>query len=116
MQSGGLVFEGSEFKGKWNGEKKGVEVAQEVRTQGKTIKEGYVEAQAYFNGMFLELVMVGGLGVRVNLVNGFNGKPVRHYDLKGQHRPEDVFMMMLDNEIFISLYDPNTDKSRLTKI
>lgn len=54
--------------------------------------------------------------MKVRVLNGFNGKQLRVFTLRGDYTIDNVYVTFVNNELFICLYDPQTDRSLVTKI
>jgi hypothetical protein len=70
----------------------------------------------YWSGLMADLVVVSGRVTKVRLIDGFSGKTLRTFNINGNYDPADVLITLQNNELIICLYDPQTDRSRVTKV
>lgn len=77
------MFEGSNVKGRWLLPYSSNEVFQEVTDEAIEVVVGVHQAHVYWYGLFADMVVVSGKVIKVRVLNGFTGKPLRVFTVKG---------------------------------
>lgn len=114
--TGGLVFEGSSIKGRWLAPPNPYEFFQEISVEAVEVLPNICEAHRFWYGLYADIIVVSGKAIKVRVLNGFSGKLLRTFTIKGDYEVENVYVTFVNHELFICLYDPQQDRSQVTKV
>ena len=95
--TGGLVFEGSEVKGRWKAPPNPHEIFQDINSEARMVMSGIYEAHIHWYGMYADIIAVSGKAINVRVMNGFTGKQLRTFSLKGDYLLENVYVAFANN-------------------